>query len=310
MRLVVALGGNALLRRGERPDAEPQRLNVVRAVESLAPFAAEHELVVTHGNGPQVGVLALESAADPMLTIPFPLDPLGAETQGLIGYWLAQGLGNALPGRRIAALLTQCVVDASDPAFATPTKFVGPTYDEATARRLAAERHWVVAPDGESWRRVVASPEPRRVVEADVVRLLVEAGVVVVCAGGGGVPVVETSTGALEGVEAVIDKDHTSALLAEVLGADALLLLTDVAGVETNFGQPGSEMMREVTPEELRAYHFPAGSMGPKVDAVCRFVERTGGIAAIGSLTDAGAVLAGTSGTRVTCRRPVDLLRS
>lgn len=299
MRVVVALGGNALLERGERPDAERQRLNVVRAVESLAPLAAQHELVVTHGNGPQVGVLAMESAADPTLTRPYPLDLLGAETQGLIGYWLVQALGNVLSGRRVAVLLTQCVVDAGDPAFATPTKFVGPTYDEATARRLAAERDWVVAADGGSWRRVVASPEPSRVVETDVVRLLIEAGVIVVCAGGGGVPVVETPTGALKGVEAVIDKDLTSALLAEVLGADALLLLTDVSGVETDFGQPGSVMIRDVTPAELRTHHFPNGSMGPKVEAACRFVERTGGIAAIGSLTEAVAVLAGTSGTRV-----------
>lgn len=299
MRLVVALGGNALLRRGERPDAEPQRQNVMRAVEALAPLAAAHELVITHGNGPQVGVLAMESAADPTLTRPFPLDHLGAETQGLIGYWVSQGLGNVLPGRQVAAVLTQCVVDAADEAFARPTKFVGPTYDETAARRLAAERRWVVAPDGGSWRRVVASPEPRRVVEVEIVRRLVEAGVVVVCAGGGGVPVVETATGALEGVEAVIDKDLTAALLAEVLGADALLLLTDVGGVESDFGRPGSEVIRSAVPADLRAREFPAGSMGPKVDAACRFVERTGGIAAIGSLVEAEAVLAGTSGTRV-----------
>ncbi|MBI5088065.1 MAG: carbamate kinase, partial [Actinobacteria bacterium] len=206
MRLVVALGGNALLRRGERPDAEPQRQNVMRAVAALAPLARGHELVVTHGNGPQVGVLALESATDPTLTRPFPLDHLGAETQGLIGYWVSQGLGNVLPGRQVVAVLTQCVVDATDPAFARPTKFVGPTYDESGAHRLALERGWVIGPDGGSWRRVVASPEPRRLVEIESVRLLVDAGAVVVCAGGGGVPVVETALGTLEGVEAVIDK--------------------------------------------------------------------------------------------------------
>ena len=299
MRVVLALGGNALLHRGERPDAEPQRRNVVQAVASLAPLTRAHELVITHGNGPQVGVLAMESAADTSLSRPFPLDPLGAETQGLIGYWLAQGLGNALPGRRVVALLTQCVVDAADPAFGRPTKFVGPTYDEADARALAAERSWVVAPDGQKWRRVVASPEPRRVVEVEVVRLLVEAGVVVVCAGGGGVPVVETPLG-LEGVEAVIDKDLTSALLAEALGADALLLLTDVDGVETDFGRPGSAVIRSTTPAEMRARSFPTGSMGPKVEAACRFVERTGGVASIGSLTDAAGVLAGMAGTRIS----------
>jgi carbamate kinase len=300
VRLVVALGGNALLHRGDRPDAEPQRLNVGHAAESLAPLAAVHELVVTHGHGPQVGVLAMESAADPMLSRPFPLDPLGAETQGLIGYWLAQGLRNALPGREVAALLTQCVVNPDDPAFARPTKFVGPVYDEAEAHRLATERDWSVAPDGAAWRRVVASPLPQRVVEAEVIRLLTDAGVVVVCAGGGGVPVQETADGTLKGVEAVIDKDLTAALLAEVLGADALVLLTDVAGVETDFGQPGSEVIRSATPTELRARSFPAGSMGPKVEAACRFVERTGGIAAIGSLTEAESLLAGRSGTLVS----------
>ncbi len=297
----MALGGNAFLRRGERPDAEPQRRNVLHAAESLAALAAGHELVVTHGNGPQVGVLAMESAADPMLTRPFPLDQLGAETQGLIGYWLAQSLRNALPGRQVAAVLTQCVVDAADPAFAKPSKFVGPTYDEAGARRLAAERDWVVAPDGEWWRRVVASPAPNRIVEVEIIRMLTEAGVLVVCAGGGGVPVVEVA-GGLTGVEAVIDKDLTAALLAEVLSADALLLLTDVTGVETDFGRPGSEVIRHATPSELRARTFPAGSMGPKVEAACRFVQRTGGIAAIGSLTEAAAVLAGTAGTQLRLR--------
>lgn len=301
---MVALGGNALLRRGERPDAEPQRVNVERACASLAPLAHEHELVVTHGNGPQVGVLALESAADPMLSQPFPLDPLGAETQGLIGYWLVQGLGNALPGRQVVALLTRCVVDLSDPAFAHPTKPVGPVYDEMEARRLAVERGWSVAPDGPACRRVVASPQPQRVVETSVIDQLVRSGVVVVCAGGGGIPVSEAPDGALTGVEAVIDKDLTAALLAEALGADALLLLTDVPAVETDFGHEGSVPIRRATTQELRARDFAVGSMGPKVEAACRFVERTGGIAAIGALTDAAALLAGDRGTLVVCHRP------
>jgi carbamate kinase len=300
MRIVVALGGNALLHRGERPDAEPQRRNVIRAVESLAPLATAHELIVTHGNGPQVGVLAMESAADPMLSRPFPLETLGAETQGLIGYWLTQGLRNALPDRQVAGLLTQCVVDADDPAFRHPTKFVGPVYDEVEAQRLARERDWVVAPDGASWRRVVPSPMPSRIVEADVVRLLVDAGVLVVCAGGGGVPVVEQMDATLAGVEAVIDKDLTAALLAEVVAADVLLLLTDVEGVETDFGRAGSTVIRSAAVASLRSGSFPAGSMGPKVDAACRFVERTGRIAAIGALTEAAAILDGRSGTRVT----------
>jgi carbamate kinase len=257
-------------------------------------------LVLTHGNGPQVGVLAMESAADPMLSRPFPLDPLGAETQGLIGYWLAQGLRNALPDRDVAALLTQCVVAGDDPAFLHPTKFVGPVYGANEARRLADERGWTIAADGAMWRRVVASPEPLAVVEAEVVRLLTDRGVIVICAGGGGVPVRRDADGHLHGVEAVIDKDLTAALLAETLDADALLLLTDVPGVETDFGQPDSRVVREATPDELRARHLPDGSMGPKVEAACRFVERTGGLAAIGSLTEAAALLAGTTGTRVT----------
>lgn len=297
---MVALGGNALLRRGERPDAEPQRRNVLHAATALAPLAAEHELIVTHGNGPQVGVLAMESAADPLLSRPFPLDPLGAETQGLIGYWLAQSLHNVLPGRRVAALLTQCVVDPSDPAFGRPTKFVGPVYDEAEAKRLANERGWQVARDGASWRRVVPSPEPLEVVEAPVIRALTESGVVVVCAGGGGVPVVRHRDGTLDGVEAVIDKDLTASLLAETLGADALLLLTDVAAVETRYGEPGSAPIRRAGAAELRARGFAAGSMGPKVEAACRFAERTGGMAAIGSLTEAADVLAGRAGTLVS----------
>jgi carbamate kinase len=300
VRIVVALGGNALLHRGEKPDAEPQRRNVLLAAEALAPLARQHELIITHGNGPQVGVLAMESAADPLLTRPFPLDPLGAETQGLIGYWLTQSLHNVLPNRQVAALLTQCVVDPTDSAFGRPTKFVGPTYDQRGARALAAERNWVVAKDGTGWRRVVPSPEPLEVVEAPIIRRLTDAGVLVVCAGGGGVPVIRHADGTLEGVEAVIDKDLTAALLAQTLGADALLLLTDVAAVETHFGQPGSQTIRAATPAELRIYGFPSGSMGPKVEAACRFVEGTGGLAAIGSLNDAAAVLAGATGTRIS----------
>jgi carbamate kinase len=299
VRIVVALGGNALLRRGQRPDAEPQRRNVLRAAESLAPLARHHELIVTHGNGPQVGVLAMESAADPLLSRPFPLDPLGAETQGLIGYWLTQSLHNVLPDREVVALLTQCVVDPADPAFGRPTKFVGPTYSEDEARALAADRDWTVAADGRSWRRVVASPEPLEVVETPVIRRLADAGVLVVCAGGGGIPVQRAADGSLSGVEAVIDKDLTAALLAETLDAEALLLLTDVSAVETAYGSPGSETIVSATAAELRTVGFAAGSMGPKVEAACRFTERSGGVAAIGSLDDAAGVLDGSAGTRV-----------
>ncbi|WP_046776603.1 carbamate kinase [Streptomyces yangpuensis] len=300
MRVVVALGGNALLRRGERPDAAVQLANIRAAVSALAPLAHEHELVITHGNGPQVGVLALQSAADRSLSSPYPFDVLGAETQGMIGYWLLQSLQNALPGRQVCALLNQTLVSAADPAFADPAKFVGPVYDRTEAERLAAERGWTVKQDGVHWRRVVPSPRPQRVVETRLIRLLLNSGAVAVCAGGGGVPVIRDEQGQLTGVEAVVDKDLTAALLAEALDADALLLLTDVPHVSLGYGTPGAEPVGRTTPAALRAQQFPAGSMGPKVDAVCRFVELTGAMAAIGALEDARAILDGAAGTVVT----------
>jgi len=300
MRIVAALGGNALLERGETPDSGIQLHHVRAAVDALAPLAQEHQLVITHGNGPQVGLLALQSAEDPSLSRPYPFDVLGAETQGMIGYWLLQALQNALPGREIAALITQTLVSVEDPAFAEPTKFVGPVYEEAEAKRLAAGAAWTVKPDGRFWRRVVPSPVPRRIVEIGLVRQLFDAGVVVVCSGGGGVPVIRNDQGQLEGVEAVVDKDATAGLLAEALDADALLLLTDVAAVEINHGTPEARPITRTTPAFLRAQQFPAGSMGPKVQAVCRFVELTGRVAAIGTLADADAILAGTAGTVIT----------
>ncbi|HEY7485825.1 MAG TPA: carbamate kinase [Streptosporangiaceae bacterium] len=300
MRIVVALGGNALLERGQRPDAAVQQANTVRAVRALAPLAERHEVVITHGNGPQVGLLALESAADTSLTVPYPFDVLGAQTQGMIGYWLLQALQNALPGRQVAAVINQTLVSAADPAFAAPTKFVGAVYDEQTARDLAAQRGWSIAQDGDYWRRVVPSPQPHRVVETRVIRLLLSSGAVVVCAGGGGVPVIRNDAGRLEGVEAVIDKDLATAKLAEAIEADALLLLTDVPAVQRGFGTPDAEAIGRATPAALRRERFPAGSMGPKVEAVCRFVEVTGDLGAIGALADAVAILDGKAGTVVT----------
>ncbi len=300
MRVVAALGGNALLERGEAPDSGVQVHHVHTAVEALATLAQDNQLVVTHGNGPQVGLLALESAKDPSLSRPYPFDVLGAETQGMIGYWLLQALQNALPGREVATLITQTLVSVADPAFAEPTKFVGPVYEEAEAKRLAAAAGWTVKPDGPFWRRVVPSPVPRRIVEIGLIRQLSDAGVVVVCAGGGGVPVIRNDRGQLQGIEAVVDKDATAGLLAEALDADALLLLTDVTAVEINHGTPEARRVAKTTPAFLRAHAFPAGSMGPKVDAVCRFVELTGRLAAIGALAEAGAMLAGTAGTVVT----------
>ncbi|HSL64538.1 MAG TPA: carbamate kinase [Gaiellaceae bacterium] len=295
-RVVAALGGNALLRRGEPLDAETQLRNVKVAVASLGELAREAELVITHGNGPQVGLLALQAAAYGSTD---PLDVLGAESEGMIGYLLAQALRSAVPERPVAALLTQVRVAADDHAFEHPTKPIGPIYTREEAERLAAERGWAIAPDTKGFRRVVASPDPLEILELDAIRILVEAGALVVCAGGGGVPVVADPSGAVHGVEAVIDKDLAAALLARNVGADALLLLTDVSGVERGFGTPEATLLREARADELRALGLPAGSMAPKVEAARRFVEATGGIAAIGALGEAPALLRGEAGTRV-----------
>jgi carbamate kinase len=296
---MVALGGNALLKRGERPDSDIQESHVASAVQALKPLLDSHQLVITHGNGPQVGVLALESAGDPALSRPYPFDVLGAQTQGMIGYWLIQALQAAAPAKPAVCLICRTVVHTGDPAFDHPAKFVGPGYDKATAVQLAADHGWDIREDGTSWRRVVPSPEPAAVVELETIRLLMRQGLIVVCAGGGGVPVVSDGAGRLRGVEAVVDKDLTAALLAQAVGADALLLLTDVEAVINGYGTPGARPIRRVTTTELRAGTFPDGSMGPKVEAACRFVEQTGAMAAIGRLDDAGALLDGTAGTTI-----------
>jgi carbamate kinase len=299
--VVAALGGNALLHRGEPPCADVQQRNVAVAVRAIAEIAMQCDLVITHGNGPQVGLLALQSAAEPSAG-PYPLDILGAESEGMIGYMLEQGLRNELPGRHIATLLTQVVVDAHDPAFAVPTKPIGPVYAEADARRLAVERRWTVARDGDGFRRVVPSPEPRRILELSTIRLLLDGNVIVICAGGGGIPVLMEPNAGLRGVEAVIDKDLSAELLARQLAADALLMLTDVAGVERHWGTPHAQLIRTATPDELSELVFAQGSMGPKVTAACRFVRNTGGRAGIGALAEAVAILRGDAGT--TVRKP------
>jgi carbamate kinase len=293
MRIVLALGGNALLRPGEAPGVAAQRANLRRAAGAIAALARTHDVVLTHGNGPQIGWLALQGDAQPD-----PLDVLGAESEALIGYLIEQELAPLLPGREIATLVTLVEVDAADPAFRAPTKPIGPRYDEANARRIERERGWALAAVDGGFRRVVPSPEPRAIRELGVIRRLVEAGVLVVCAGGGGVPVVATEAGTLRGVEAVIDEDLTAALLAEALGADALLLLTDVDAVYEDWPSR-SHPIRCATPAALRAHCFAAGSMGPKVEAACRFAERTGRVAAIGALDDAERLLEGAAGTRV-----------
>jgi carbamate kinase len=298
VRVVIALGGNALLRRGESLDAEVQQRNVRRAADAVADVARAHQVVVTHGNGPQVGLLALQSAALAGAR-PWPLDVLGAETEGMIGYLVELELRNRLPGRAVATLLTQVEVAAGDPAFARPSKPIGPVYTRAEAERLAAERGWRVAPDGPGFRRVVASPEPLRLVELESIRLLLEAGTLVVCAGGGGIPVVSDASMCHRGVEAVVDKDLAAALLAAELGCDALLMLTDVDAVYEGWRTPEARPLRAAAPGALRARAFEPGTMGPKVEAACRFAERTAGFAAIGRLEDAAALLAGAAGTRV-----------
>jgi len=300
MLVVTALGGNALLRRDQPMTAENQRSNVATAARALADLiAAGSRLVISHGNGPQVGLLALQGAAYRAEEV-YPLDVLGAETEGMIGYLIEQELGNLLgAGHMVATLLTQVEVDPADPAFGQPTKPIGPGYAADEARRLADARGWSIARDGERFRRVVASPEPRRVLEIGVIELLMGQGVTVICAGGGGIPVVHRPDGSYLGVEAVIDKDRASALLAEQLRADGLLLLTDVDAVYLDWGTPKARAIRRAGPAALRAQVFPAGSMGPKVEAVCRFAERTGGFGAIGRLEDAAAILAGRAGTRV-----------
>ncbi|WP_028800531.1 carbamate kinase [Streptomyces sp. 142MFCol3.1] len=300
MRIVVALGGNALLHRGERPDADVQQANIDRAATALAALAHDNELVVTHGNGPQIGLLAVESAADPALSAPYPLHLLGAQTQGMIGSLLACTMHDALPGRRIATLVTHTMVRADDPAFERPTKFVGQVYPKDVAKSLARARGWHIAQDTGGWRRVVPSPVPERIVETDTIHDLLNGGTLVVCAGGGGVPVTaDRDTGALTGVEAVIDKDLTAALLAEDLKADFLLILTDVPNVYEGYGTPEQRPVLDATPDELRRGGFPDGSMGPKAEAAARFVERTGGLAAIGALDAAYEIVHGTSGTLI-----------
>ncbi|TAM87275.1 MAG: carbamate kinase [Jatrophihabitans sp.] len=302
MRIVVALGGNALLERGERPEAGIQQHHVRQAAEALAPLTATHEVVLCHGNGPQVGLLAVQSGADPDLAHPYPLDTLGAQTQGMIGYWLAQALRGAGARRPVAALVTQTVVDPDDGAFAHPTKFIGPVYDEAQAARMAARHGWTVAPDGpggQAWRRVVPSPRPVRIVELEQVAHLLRGGAAVICAGGGGIPVVEDGNGRLCGVDAVVDKDLTAALLAQRLDADRLVVLTDVPAVMSEFGTPRAAPIARLRVADLDESRFPAGSMGPKIAACRQFVGATGRPAVVGALGQAAAVLAGTAGTAI-----------
>jgi carbamate kinase len=301
VRILVALGGNALLKRGEPMTAEVQRANVQTAARSLAPVAERHQLVLSHGNGPQVGLLALQGAAYTAVD-PYPLDLLGAQTEGMIGYLIEQELGNLLPEDvPLATVLTMIEVDPDDPGFADPTKFVGPVYGDDEAEKLAAAKGWVFKRDGERLRRVVPSPAPRRIFEIRPIRWLLDKGVLVVCTGGGGIPTawVPGEERRLAGVEAVIDKDLASELLAREVGADLFVMATDVDGVYDGWGTPEQRKLDRVTPAELRARPFAAGSMGPKVEAASRFVETTGKRAAIGALDEIEQIVEGRAGTTV-----------
>jgi carbamate kinase len=281
--------------------AEVQRANCRIAAKALAPVASRHELVLSHGNGPQVGLLALQAQAYTAVE-PYPLDVLGAQTEGMIGYMLEQELGNLLPFEvPLATILTMVEVDPADPAFADPTKFVGPVYDRPEADRLAGAKGWTFKQDGAKWRRVVPSPLPKRIFEIRPIRWMIERGTIVICAGGGGIPTAYSPDGTrkLGGIEAVIDKDLASELLARELEADVYVMATDVDGVYLDYGTANQRRLDRVTVDELRQHSFPSGSMGPKVQAALQFVETTGGRAAIGALQDIEGIVEGTKGTNI-----------
>jgi carbamate kinase len=300
MRIVVALGGNALLRRGEPMTADNQRINIRIATEQIAKIVPGNELVIAHGNGPQVGLLSLQAAAYTSVS-PYPLDVLGAETEGMIGYMIEQELGNLLPiDKPFATLLTQVEVDGNDPAFQHPSKPIGPVYSKEEALRLAEEKGWSIAADGDKFRRVVASPKPKRIFEIRPIKWLLEKDCIVICAGGGGIPTMYGKDGTLQGVEAVIDKDLCSALLAQQLESDLLVIATDVEAAFIDWGKPTQKAIASAHPDDLEKLGFAAGSMGPKVQAACEFARHTGKEAVIGSLADIEAIVSGLAGTRIS----------
>lgn len=301
MRIVIALGGNALLRRGEPMTADNQRENVRVAAEQIAKVVPGNELVIAHGNGPQVGLLALQGAAYNKVPC-YPLDVLGAETEGMIGYMIEQEMGNLLPFKvPLATILTQVEVNSNDPAFRNPTKPIGPAYQKEEAKRLSAEHGWQFARDGNAFRRVVPSPRPQGIFEIRPVEWLLEKGTVVICAGGGGIPTLYDSTNQkLRGVEAVVDKDFCASLLARELCADVLIIATDVDATYVDWGKPTQKAIAQAHPDALERLHFAVGSMGPKVQAAIEFVRATGKDAAIGSLSDIVGLIEGVAGTHIS----------
>jgi len=295
--VVVALGGNALLRRGEPLEASIQRNNIAIAAKAIAEIATEYNVVLVHGNGPQVGLLALQGLEYKAVS-PYPLDVLGSETQGMIGYILMQELKNILPAQDVSCLLTQMSVDPNDPAFLDPSKPIGPVYNEAEARELAEKYQWTIKPDGEYFRRVVPSPQPTGIIESDAITALIAQQHLVICTGGGGIPVKRVN-GKLIGVEAVIDKDMSAAYLAKQLNADALLILTDADAVFVNWGTPSQSALSTTTPNQLAQHKFDAGSMGPKIEASCEFIKQGGKLVGIGALNAGLEILKGQAGTNI-----------
>tara|TARA_R110001583_G_scaffold81253_3_gene217037 strand:+ start:149 stop:1078 length:930 start_codon:yes stop_codon:yes gene_type:complete len=299
MRILVALGGNALLKRGEPLTSQAQRDNIKIAAQALAKIAVNNELIITHGNGPQIGLLALQGNAYKPDEL-YPLDVLGAETEGMIGYMIEQEMGNLVDAERpLATLLTMIEVDPNDPAFTNPAKFIGPVYEEVEAKKLAKDNNWTIKPDGKKWRRVVASPLPKRIFEIRPIRWLLEKNTIVIASGGGGIPTMLDEGNYLKGVEAVIDKDLSSELLARELGADLYIMATDVNAVSLDWGTPEQREIKNINYTDLVNYDFAEGSMGPKVNAACQFVEKTGKVAVIGSLDALEQIVKGIAGTRV-----------
>ncbi|PTA49527.1 carbamate kinase [Shewanella morhuae] len=309
MKIVLALGGNALLERGQPLTATNLRNNIKKAAASIAAIAREHDVVIVHGNGPQVGLLMEQNYEYQKINsavTAYPLDVLGAETCGMIGYMLQQELFNSDNKLSITTILTQTCVDIDDVAFNDPTKFVGPIYSEEEIDKInIANPSAIFKKDGDYYRRVVSSPMPQDIVESKQISNLLENGNTVIACGGGGIPVFKANNGNLVGVECVVDKDLTAELLAEQIKADLFIILTDGA-VYLNYGKENQQAIKHITPEELDKYHFPAGSMGPKIDAVCKFVSKGLGDAAIGALDELSAVIAGHSGTRITLGETVE----
>lgn len=295
--IVIALGGNALLARGETLSAENQYRNIAQIADVVADLSQHYQVVIVHGNGPQVGLLALQNQA--YADAPsWPLDVLVAETQGMLGYMIAQVLSARAGMPPVVTLLTRVEVDAADPAFRQPGKYIGPVWSPEEQSSLEARYGWQMKPDGKYVRRVVPSPRPQQILERQAISQMLADGNVVICAGGGGTPVV-AGRGGYQGVEAVIDKDLAASVLAQSLNAEALMILTDADAVYLDWGTPQARALHNASVDDLRPLAVPDGAMGPKAEAAIQFVEATGHRAYIGALRDAPAILRGEKGTQI-----------